>query len=1041
MDRVAAVFPRLNLVVRFRAWMRFLVLVWPAAISMSGFSLCAESISPTTHYSFDVWQTEDGLPEHSVTAIVQTRDGYLWFGTYNGLVRFDGVRFKIFDTSNTPQLTSSRVTSLLEDADGNLWIGHETGDLTKFRNGSFSHVNLGDAAPGGQIIGIGTDAEGTLWLLNSTGLLFSLKGSKIAVSDMSSPTGPNVPSLTKDRHGKLWVVRAGLHGWLEHGELAPWMPDGNPNTDYYERACASRSGGLWLVGNQRVFKWSGSGPVKDMGPAPWGENSVTAMLEAKSGDLLAGTLTAGLFVLSPDGTHRQFSRQNGLSHDWVRSLCEDREGNIWVGTGGGGLNALRERTVEMMKAPDDWQGRVVQSITPSGEGGLWVGTEGAGLYRVQEGIIKPFDETNGLLNPFIWSVLEDPQGRLLAGTWGKGLFVRQGSGFQIMAGMQDRGAAVPALYLATNGTLWAGTDLGLVRYEGGNCTWFTRQDGLVLPDVRAITEDVTGAIWFGMSGGGLGRFKEGKITQFRKPDGLASDFVWSLLAEKDGALWIGTFGGGLCRLKDGRFATVSLREGLPNNVICHIADDGRGSFWMSSYGGIFRVPKAKLNSCADGELKSIDCFTYGKAEGLSTLECSGGFEPSGCATPDGRLWFPTSKGLAVVNPADVKNNPLPPPIAIEEIIVDGQPASMSEAGTKASTFRLQIPPGKQRIEFRYTGLSLVAPHKVRFRYRLEGLEPDWVEAGTQRVAIYSYLKPGDYTFHATACNNDGVWNESGVALGFTILPRFWQTWWFSLGAILAGAGVVAGVARYITRRRLRRKMERLERQQALEKERARIAKDIHDDLGASLTRIILLSQSGRAELEDPHQAAADLDQIYLTARTLTRALDEIVWALSPQHDTLDSLVTYLGKFAQDFLSAAGIRCRLDVPMQLPACPLTAEVRHNLFLSFKEALHNVVKHASASEVRVSLTVIESGFALLFEDNGKGFDPARIAATPKALAARDPLRTLTGYGLVNIRKRLEEIDGVFELQSAPGEGTHLKFVVNVKEMAADGRSLEV
>src|SRR5258708_3245856 len=305
MDRVTVVFLRLNLVIRSTGWIRFLVPVWLAGSSMSGLRLCAEAAPPTTHYSFDVWQTEDGLPEHSVTAIVQTRDGYLWFGTYNGLVRFDGVRFKIFDTSNTPQLTSSRVTSLLEDAEGNLWIGHETGDLTQYRNGSFSQVPLGDASPGGQIIGLGRDG-------------------------------------------------------------------------------GRRRGGRWLVGNQGVFKWSGSGPVKDMGPAPWGENSVTAMLEAKSGDLLAGTLTAGLFVLSPDGTHRQFSRQNGLSHDWVRSLCEDREGNIWVGTGGGGLNALRERTVEMMKAPDDWQGRVVQPVTPRSEGGFWVGTEGAGFYRVHD---------------------------------------------------------------------------------------------------------------------------------------------------------------------------------------------------------------------------------------------------------------------------------------------------------------------------------------------------------------------------------------------------------------------------------------------------------------------------------------------------------------------------------------------------------------------------------------------------------------------------------------------------------------------------------
>ncbi len=1027
---MAVVFPWLNLTIQLRGWTRFLISVFLAAILASSFHVCAAAAF-ASHYSFDVWQTEDGLPEHSVTAIVQARDGYLWFGTYNGLVRFDGVRFKIFDTSNTPELPSSRVTSLLEDADGNLWIGHETGDLTKYRDGVFSHINLGDASPGGQIIDIGIDEDRTLWLLNNAGWLFSLKGSKLTVSDMASQAGPNVPSFTKDRRGRLWVVRAGLHGWLEHGQLAPWLPDGNSNTDYFERACASRDGGLWLVGNQRVFKWSGAGPVKDMGPAPWGENSVTALLETKSGDLLAGTLTAGLFLLSPDGTSRQFSRQNGLSHDWVRSLCEDREGNIWVGTGGGGLDALRERTVEMMKAPDAWQGRIVLSITPSAEGGLWVGTEGAGLYRVQDGIITPFNETNGLLNPFIWSVLEDPQGRLWAGTWGKGLFVRQSGGFQISAGMEDRGAAVPALYLARNGALWAGTDAGLARYEGGNCTWFTRKDGLALPDVRAITEDAAGAIWFGMSGGGLGRLKDGKLTQFRKTDGLASDFVWSLLAEKDGTLWIGTFGGGLSRLRDGRFATVSLREGLPNNVICHIADDGRGNFWMSSYGGIIRVPKGELNRCADGELKSIYFFTYGKADGLSTLECSGGFEPSGCATSDGRLWFPTSKGLAVVNPAEVKINPLPPPVAIEEIIVDGQPVSIPEVESNVSTVRLQIPPGKQRFEFRYTGLSLVAPQKLRFRYRLEGLESDWVEAGTQREAGYSYLKPGDYTFRATACNNDGVWNDTGAALGITILPYFWQTWWFSLGAGLAAAGVVAGAARYTTRRRLRWKMERLERQQAVEKERARIAKDIHDDLGASLTRITLLSQSGRAELEDPHQAAEDLDQIYLTARTLTRALDEIVWAVSPQHDTLDSLVTYLGKFAQDFLSAANIRCRLNVPMQLPACSLTAEVRHNLFLAFKEGLHNVVKHAAATEVRISLTVIDPGFALSVYDNGRGFDPARVASTRMTPAAGDPLRTLPGYGLVNIRKRLEEIGGVFELHSAPGEGTNLKFVVNVKK----------
>jgi signal transduction histidine kinase len=459
-------------------------------------------------------------------------------------------------------------------------------------------------------------------------------------------------------------------------------------------------------------------------------------------------------------------------------------------------------------------------------------------------------------------------------------------------------------------------------------------------------------------------------------------------------------------------------------VICHIADDGQGNFWMSSYGGIFRVSKDELNRCADGRLETVNCVVYGKADGLSTLECSGGFQPAGCRTPDGRLWFPTIKGLAVVDPASVKINPFPPPVLIQEVTVDDQPVSMPGPGAAA---KLRIQPGKHRFEFRYTGLSLVAPEKVRFKYRLDGLESEWVDVDTRRVAYYSYLKPGDYTFRVTACNNDGVWSEQGAALAFTVQPWFWQTWWFASGAVLAGIGAVGGAARYITRRRLHKKMERLERQRVLENERARIAKDIHDDLGASLARIMLLSQSDRAEGEDSQQVVTRLGKVYLTARELTRTMDEIVWAVSPHHDTLDSLVNYLGKFSQDYLNVAGIRCRLVVPIQLPAWPLTAEVRHSLFLAFKEALHNVVKHASATEVRISLALAESGFSASIEDNGIGFDPAAVGA---AATVRDPLRIAGGNGLTNMRKRIKGIGGECQMDSAPGKGTTVRFIVRVK-----------
>jgi signal transduction histidine kinase len=583
--------------------------------------------------------------------------------------------------------------------------------------------------------------------------------------------------------------------------------------------------------------------------------------------------------------------------------------------------------------------------------------------------------------------------------------------------------------------VWIGTTTGLHRYEGGKLTWFAGKELLALPDVRAIAESPDGTIWFGMLGGGLGYLKDGVLKQFRKQDGLSSDFVLALCAEADGTLWLGTSDNGLCRLKQGKFATISIKQGLLAGIISQIIDDDAGNLWMGSHQGILRVSKADLNRCADGELKSVRCLSYGKAEGMASEKCSGGFQPGVCRTADGRLWFPTAKGLAIIDPASFTTNMVAPPVVIEELIVEGQPVRFQgakAAGREADAASvLQIPPGKQRFALRYTGLSFAAPDKVRFRHRLDGLESEWGKPGAERVAEYSYLPPGTYTFRVIACNNDDVWNEAGASLTFRVLPHVWQTWWFRI--ILAGfaAGAVAGLAITLTRLRVRRKLEQLERQRALERERARIARDIHDDLGASLTRITLLSQSVRSELESEHRAVPDVDQIYSTARELTRSMDEIVWAVNPEHDTLDSLVTYLGRFAQRFLSVAGIRCRLDAPLDLPALALTAEIRHNVFLAFKEALHNVVRHAQATEVRLSLALRPEGFMLVIADNGRGFKkpPGRVPA-PESL---DGQRLAGGNGLANMQRRLGEIGGHCEWETAPQEGTRVRLVVVVKAWA--------
>ena len=347
----------------------------------------------------------------------------------------------------------------------------------------------------------------------------------------------------------------------------------------------------------------------------------------------------------------------------------------------------------------------------------------------------------------------------------------------------------------------------------------------------------------------------------------------------------------------------------------------------------------------------------------------------------GGLWFPTAKGLVAVDPAGVRINPLPPPVRIEEMRVDDKKFADGNAAGP-----LKIPPGRHRIEFEYTGLSFVAPEKVRFKCRLNNLETEWADVGTKRVATYNYIPPGNYSFQVTACNNDGVWNETGASLKFEVLPYFWQTTWFRVLGGLATVLAAGGAVWFDTRRRMRRRLERAERQRDIERERSRIARDIHDDLGAQLTRITMMSESARGELANPGRAAAGLEKIYDTARELTRSMDEIVWAVNPRHDTLEGLAAYLEKFAQDWLAGVGIRCRLDLPLQFPEWRLTSEMRHNVFLAFKEALHNAVKHSAASEVLIRLTAGEKSFELAVEDNGRGFAVGEKMKTASAAPGR-------------------------------------------------------
>ena len=1012
--------PRLVRVVPLSEW--FFFWIWIIWLSLPASGSAGQSVPEPNWIVSRTWLREQGLPQNSVTSILQTHDGYIWIGTYNGLARFDGARFVCFNSDNTPEMSSSRVTSLFEDSNGILWIGHEGGEVTRYSNGTFQDVPVPGHWPTGRIESIGSDESGDIWALNERGCLARVRDGLVLNAE---PGGMrSLAAMVRSDRGHIWIMCNGKVSSLQNGNLQPLNFDRGNTNSLVLGIGLSAEGGLWIAAGDAVSRlkdgiWVESRPLGTFQKTP------CFLKEIKNGIVEMISTDKGLELIFPDQHIQIIDLGSGLPSNWVTALGEDREGDLWVGAGGAGLVLIRESIIKTIKPPEGWQGRAVLSLCNGRDGVVWIRTEGLGVYRYQGDNWQNYSYSNGLANTYVWSVSEDAMGNLWAGTWGGGFFIKDGDQFVHPPGEDNLFLPVPVLLPDKSGGMYAGTGSGLLYYRDGKINWLRGIGNDPTNSVRSLLRDEDGTIWYGTAGEGLFCLSHGAIKQYQKNDGLPNNFIQCLHRDEEGSIWIGTLGGGLGRLKHGQFATIGQNQGLSDNVICDIEDDGHGYFWISSYGGIFRVNKTELNRCANGLSGAVHCVNFGISDGMPTLECSGGFQPAGVKLPDGRLWFPTSRGIVQVDPQYTKTNTLPPPVIIEDFLVDDRVLKRSSTAGAP----LKIAPGNHRFEFRYTALSFVAPEQVRFQNRLDGLNAGWINAGVNRTANYNFLPPGNYTFHVIACNNDGVWNETGASLDFTVLPFFWQTAWFDALAVAGIILLVVVATWYKVRSGMKLKLDLLERQRYVERERMRIARDIHDDLGANLTRINLLSQTAQRSMHDKSQATKTLDHISSTARQLTRAMDEIVWAIDPQHDTLDSLASYLAKLIQEVFSGSNIRYRLDFPVSLPAWPLTAEVRHNLFLAFKEALHNTLKHSRASEVQVALALGESSFTLKVTDDGCGFNAASRIDSPPTKHPLPPRRN----GVANMHQRLREIGGRCEIQSEPGRGTQVTFFIPAHRIA--------
>ena len=982
-------------------------MAFPWLIGVALVAVCVPARAADVPTQFTNWQTQEGLRSNKVMAVLQTQDGYIWIGTFEGLVRFDGVKFTLFDGGQVEALRDSTITCLYEGPDGTLWIGHATGAVTSLKQGVFTPYPMRVGWRASRIQQIGADEKGEIWIWDDAGELARLRDGKVLAPAEGLAAG--IRLMSRDRDGRFWISSRGVLSVFERGELRK-IPLLTEMDDYVQGVCASRDGGVWIVSQGGIWKWRKGEWSSKYGTYSMGATPLLAFIELADGKLVAGTSDHGAVVVTPiPFEERQLSRATGFASDYVLSLAEDHEGGLWIATGGAGLFRSLNEVVKVLAPPDAWQGRAVLTVTPAAAGGYWVGTEGAGLYRFDGDGWENYARDAGLRNPYVWSVLEDKRGTVWAGTWGGGLYEMNADQFtSVPSAAVTRIAAIAS---AQASGLWVGEHSGLLRHDGR--VMQNVESGLPreLREVRAVLEQPDGTVWAACNGGGLARLRDGHIRRFTQRDGLPSDFVQSLYADAAGTIWIGTRGGGLGRYKDGKFATVAVAQGLSNNVVCHITEDALGFMWMSSHGGIMRVNKAELERCADGQTATLNCLTYGLSDGMETLACSGGRQPAGCTGPDGKLVFATDRGLAVIDPTNLRTNPIPPPVRVEQ--VRGGDRTLAQGSLSGRT--VTIEPGTSRIEIAYTGLSFAAPNKVRFKRRLEGLDTGWVDVGTERLAVYNYVPPGKYQFGVIACNNDNVWSVEPATFSLVVLPFFWQTLWFKLLVVTVLVLTTAAAVWLQARARFRRVLERAERERAVEMERSRIANDMHDDLGSHLTRITMLSETARSEASDPARVQAGLGQIYETARNVTRAMDEIVWAVNPKHDTLESLIYYLEKFALELLGTAGMRARLDMPAELPDWNPRSEVRHNLFLAFKEALNNAVRHSNADTVTIALEIDATCCRLTVADNGRGLETPALGGE----RARD--RIAGGHGVANMHERMERIGGRCEMTSGAGTGT--------------------
>ena len=947
------------------------------------------------------WQTSEGMPSNSVSDIAKDRDGFLWIATGAGVARFDGLRFEVFYAKDG--LPDTQIFCLHVDRRNRIWVGTRRGVAYRENGAWIVPPGFSDEA----VFALGEADDGTIWI-------GSYRGCWRWTADRSERielggTFADVRSFLSDGPAGMWVLTSNrlLHWQADHPRTAaenagPWI--GKDLRDLVR----DHDGRVILCGTGILLRQKENGWEDLCLAIPDGDkNAYLASAVAPDHTLWLATRNRGL-VFIRDGEAGTIDTTKDLSLNDVRSVMVDDDGMILAGTNGGGINILRRRLFDAYSTDQGLGSTITSALAINRDGAVLAGTDGSGIFIKRDGKFEPHHRDAGLpANGLIWSMCALADRSLWIGTYGDGVFrIRDEHAERIALPDEISNHAISALNETRDGGLLIGT-----RYAGVE-KW---RDGRFDPSIVALPaanqcavydmlEDRHGRIWVATGNQGLWMLENGGWKEMTRALGMPNLLAVVLHESPNGELWAGSLGQGLARFRNNQWSAWSLRDGIVSDTICQILEDGTGHLWLGSDRGLQRVSAATLEAYHPGASRlPVESMRFSREDGLPTPQFSAEHGNLAVRANDGSLWFSLASGAIRVDPLRFTKSTALPFVRIESAAADKGQIWTFE-GPHARD-KIILRPGAGTLQIRFTSPNFIAPDRGRFQYRMTGVENEWQEVAGTRVASYASLPPGTYQFEVTGATADGTWNPQPTRITVVVEPYLWQTLGFRVLLSLAALTTVGLLIWTWSLRRIRRRMTLILQEHRIEKERTRIARDLHDDLGASLTEINFLGTLTANAVTDT-AVRSRIEGMVDRAQRMTKSLDEIVWTVNPANDTLSSTANYLCSRAQESLVTAGIRCRLEVADDLPVTPLDSELRHHLLMAVNEAIHNVLKHSGATECTLTIRLDHGALIISIADDGTGFIPEN---KPDAR-----------NGLINLERRMEASAGSVEIASTP-QGT--------------------